>query len=197
MSSRIYLDSNIWINYLWVEKVSFPEEFHKENNIKKVCYDIITNLDTTKYKIISSLFNDSEISLYFRDYLRFVKGLGLGFDYTNSHKQKQGFTLDKKEKDEINSCLEHIANKDSVEVIEFGLDEKSMTFFRLAICDYYLDYMDALHLIGALINQCKYIITADKDFCSKGNTLLKEQNLSEDIKIVYYKNAKSLLGVKK
>ena len=195
MSQKLYLDSNVWINYLWVEKVvSLPKRFAKNNGRRERDYKIVSwLLNKKKFKIISSLFNDTEISGYFRDYLRFIKGLSLGFDYTNSHKYKKLFSLSEKEKKEITSYFKYISNQDSVEITEPQLDEKSLIFFRMATCDYYLDYMDAFNLISALIDGCEYLITEDKEFKRKGNKLLRDNLLIKDIKIIDGKEALSYL----
>lgn len=193
--AKLYFDSNIWIHYLWVEKVSFSKEFANVNLPREICHQIVTAMGKKRYTVISSLFNDTEISNYFSDYLRFIKGLGLGFDYTNSHKYKDSFLLTRKEKTEINSYLTHINELEFVEVVELNLDEKSLQFFRMATCDYYLDYMDAFHLLGAMINGCRYLVSADKDFRKKANRLLKDQGLIKDIGVLYFKEAIKVLKI--
>jgi len=194
-SSKIYLDSNVWINYLWVDKVSFTKKFDNKNRAREICSKLVKSLSKSQNKVISSLFNDSEISSYFRDYMRFLRGLGLGFDFTNAHKHKDSFSLTKKERKEINNYLVHIAGMNFVEVVDLDLDPKSLHFFRLATCDFDIDYMDTFHLLGAMINGCRYLITADKDFCLKANKLLKNQKLNNDIKILYYKEAGKVLKI--
>lgn len=186
---NLYFDSNVWINYLWIEKVSFSKVFDTKNLVRKSCHKIVTNLDNDKYKVTSSLFNDTEISNYFSDYLRFLRGLGQGFDYTNSHKYKQQFNLTREEKKQINLYLTHIADLNYVEIIELNLDTKSLEFFRIAILNYQIEYMDAFHLICAMASGCRYIVTADKDFCKKANKLLRDQKLTKDIRVLYFKEA--------
>ncbi len=65
----------------------------------------------------------------------------------------------------------------------------------MATCDYYLDYMDAFHLIVALIEGCKYLITEDKDFKKKGNRLLRDSKLIEDARLIDGKEAISYLKI--
>ena len=187
--SKVYFDSNIWIHYLWIEKVSFPKEFLKENLRKERSHKIVTSLDSLKYKVIASLFIESEISGYFENYLRYLRGLSKGFDYTNCHKYKKHFSLRAKEAKEIASYFEEIAELNSVEVVAPILDDKSLAFFRTATCSHYIDYVDALHLIIALAEGCKYLITEDKDFRKKGNKLLKDSELIQDLRIVNVKEA--------
>jgi len=195
---KLYIDSNVWISYLWIKKVvSFPKKFARDNKRRERSYKIISSLlNGKKVRIIFSLFNESEISGYFRDYLRFVKGLSLGYDYTNSHKYKENFLLSKAEKEEITSYFEYIASHNLVEVVEPQLDEKSLTFFRIATCGYYLDYIDALHLLVALMEGCKYLITEDKDFRQRGNGLLRDNKLISDLRIVNGKEILRLLKLK-
>ena len=200
MSLKIYLDSNLWINYLWIKKVaSLPKKFAKHNKSRQRSYEIVNYLLNQKafkrIAIVSSLFNGSEISGYFRDYLRFLRGLNLGYDYTNCHKYKQSFRLFSREKKEITSYFEYIGNLKAVEVVEPKLDGKSLEFFRLATCDYYLDYMDAFHLLVALMEGCKYLITEDKDFKGKGNKLLRNNELLKDIRLINSKEATRLFDI--
>ncbi|MFH0936931.1 MAG: hypothetical protein V1808_01405 [Candidatus Daviesbacteria bacterium] len=191
--SKIYLDSNIWIQYLWVEQVSFCDEFNKDNKDRERSYKFVKGLTEKSIPVISSLFINAEISGYFRDYLRFRKSLTLGFDFTNSHKYKQHFRLLANEKKEINSYLEHLANLSYVEVVKLkGLDATSLDFFEIATCEYELEYMDTIHLIVAMSEGCEYLITGDKDFRNKGNKFLHDQKLSSDIRIINIKEAEHI-----
>lgn len=193
---KLYLDSNIWIYYLWVNKVALPKTYDRNNKPRERSNILVAELENKKFTVVSSLFNESEISSYFRDYLRFIKGLNYGYDYTNNHKFKDQFFLTKKEREEITSYFEYIANLNFVEVVQLKLDEKSLTFFRLATCEYDVDYMDAFHLLAALINGCNYLITADTPFKTKGNKLLTDQKIIKEIRIIDVKEALNLLHFK-
>lgn len=191
---KLYIDSNIWIQYLWIKQVSYSEEFDRSNKERERSYKFIEGLSGKNILVISSLFIDAEISGYFRDYLRFRKSLTLGFDYTNSHKYKREFKLLAGDKKDINNCLIHINSLKYVKLVKLeGLNSKSLDFFRIATCEYELDYMDAVHLIVAMSEGSQYLITCDKDFLNKGNKLIKDQKLSNDIRIVNIKEAEKLI----
>ena len=151
----IYLDTCIWINYLW--QTQFSEAPKRKSSSTKLI-DRLKN--QTEYEVIFSSFVMSEISSHFRDYYISQKIIRDGFSFRDLNREKKNYTLSDEENSFINQMIIEIGGCGFVNTLNLkSLDNLSEILVLEA--SYYFDFLDALHFQTAKESGCKFFITTD------------------------------------
>ncbi len=194
-SYSLYLDTNIWIDYLWFKKVALDTKFIRDTRKRQLSVELITFLSEKNYRVVTSLFHNTEISTWFRDWLLFKQALSKGFHFGDFQRYKRSFKLSEKEREEVSSYYSWISDLPFVDSVQLkNLNEKALDAFFILTTDYGVWYMDALHLIVAMIEGCRYLITGDLDFKDKANQFLKDEGLIQNIKILSTKEFLNIIA---
>jgi len=173
---RVYFDTNIWIDYLWGT--------HKGKKIKKPTGEVIDFIIGGKHKVVSSVFLFTEISSHFKDWYILNKIIEEGFSYrelANLKKRKKYSRLTKEQTREINSYLEGVAGLPWVDAVDLsGLGKEALDLFSTLTLDYYIDFADSFHILIAMDEKCRYLITKDEEMRDRASMFLDDYSLGEE-----------------
>lgn len=190
----LYLDTDVWIDCLWSKKVALDPKFIRDTRKRRISVEIINLLSGKGHRVVTSLFHSTEISTWFRDWLLFKQAMSKGFHFGDFQRYKRSFKLSEDERQEISSYYSWVADLPFVDSVQLqNLDRKSLDAFFILTTDYGVWYMDALHLIVAMVEECQHLVTGDHDFKDKANQFLKDENLIQDVKIASTKEFLQIL----
>ncbi len=111
---------------------------------------------------------------------------GYGYrDLPNLKKKKKWSSLSENESTQINEYLENISKLPWVEAVELaGLEKEDLEMFSALTLEYHLDFADAFHIIIAMIENCKFLVTRDEVMREKASAFLKDNALEDDFEVV-------------
>ena len=154
---NIYLDSCIWINYVW--QTQFSDKPKRKNPATKLIEKLA---NSEHYQLTLTPYLISEISTHFRDNYILQKVMRDGFSYRDFNREKKNYELDKEEIEKINQIIIYIGGLESVNVLlPEDIKKEALEEILDLETTYYFDFYDAIHFQTAKDKKCEYFITTD------------------------------------
>ena len=177
---KIYFDANIWIDYTWgVLKSKRP---------KAQIRNLITHVTGSNFTVISSVFALTEVSAHFKDWYTLQKITKAGYSYrelSNLKREPIYSKLTKRETNTIDSYLESINQTDWVEFVELqNLDKEALDLFTTLTLEYHLEFADAFHIVLAMNEGCRYLVTKDSTMRQQSKKFIEDYELRDDFNIL-------------
>jgi predicted nucleic acid-binding protein len=179
---NVFLDSNIWIDYSWRYHIS---EASSRNG---TCVEIIGEIDhlgeNSPYMIVFSPYVIAEISHHFADWFLLKKSIANGFGYREFSKERRNHRLEESEEDIINTIINDIGTKTSVNALDIENLSKTEIEAILNLRRNNIDFYDAFHIHIALKKDCKFFVTKDGELRKRFQEILSNGSIKNDIKII-------------
>lgn len=174
--TKIFLDSCVWINYIW--QVQFSQEPKEKTASTKLIEKIKGD---KKYQVILSPFLVNEISTHFKDWFLMQKVIQDGFSYREFNREKKNYEISSQEIEKIDEIINTISNIENIEILSpEDLTKESIAEILKLETKYYFDFYDAFHFHVAEKEKCQYFVTSDSPLRKSASKLnQKEKNKLE------------------
>lgn len=186
---KCYLDTNIFIEYLW-------RYFFSENASKNTAScRLIQSGAEGKFEIYFSEFTVMEITQHFIDYFLMQKVISDGYSFREFSKMKKKYEITEDESLTINQLTDRLINNQYLNYIVMGSSKNEEKFLMTIIpyVKHYIDFMDAIHIRMAIAADCDYFVTEDSELRIRIQKLLSKKLLEKPIKITTPKGMLSTL----
>ncbi len=157
---RVFLDTNIWIDYLWQNRAKRPDKTRNQYSS-----NIISLLEgNSEYEIVFTVFLISEISAHLRDWYLLRKIIADGFSYREFATQRKNYRLTDAEKEEIDAQILSISEaKDNVNTLSpENLSSSEIEEVLRLEAEFDIGFYDALHIHTASKSKCNFFVTKDE-----------------------------------
>lgn len=163
MTEKVYLDSCVWIDYLWVK------HNRKRGRLPQRKQKTFLKIDKIQQQHIDFVITPlviHEISKHFKEHLLWdkIKSDGYSIKQFTTRLKSGQYHLSSNDKEKLDNYILQIKDIKNAVVSPYDLSESDLEQIFKIYDRCNLDYIDATHLFLAKEFKVKYFVTSDEEF---------------------------------